>query len=227
MTLLVISNVCERSHVRSLGKRIFGTPHLRMTYVLARDSSRQSLSEWQFFHFEHIEKPYYSTGSTWGIGCRPAWIKTNPDWRQLSSVGIRFYSCGATANAPSAPGRIIRFLYMLEMKELSFWKALPWRISCQNVCHSKVWSTEDSLTKWANMRSLTYVRDDKQCHSDDHREEESLPQAIITWDSSYTLGMIERGNSSHSVYGLGSEWQTPLPRHKKEMNLYLINRNRL
>ena len=115
----------------------------------------------------------------------------------------------------------------LKLKHMSFWKALPWRISCQNVCHSKVWSTEDSLTKWANMRSLTYVRDDKQCHSDDHREEESLPQAIITWDSSYTLRMIERGNSSHSVYGLGSEWQTPLPRHKKEMNLYLINRNRL
>ena len=111
---------------------------------------------------------------------------TNPDWRQLPSVGIRFSSCGATANTPSRPGRITMFLYMFEMKELSFWKALPWRISCQNVCHSKVWSTEDSLTKWANMRSLTYVRDDKQCHSDDHREEESLPQAIITWDSSYT-----------------------------------------
>ena len=39
MTLLVISNVCERSYVCSLGKRILDTPYLRMTYILARDFS--------------------------------------------------------------------------------------------------------------------------------------------------------------------------------------------
>ncbi len=41
MTSLVISNVCERYYVSLLGRRIFGAIHLRMTYFLTRDSSRQ------------------------------------------------------------------------------------------------------------------------------------------------------------------------------------------
>ena len=41
MISLVISNVCERYYVSLLGRRIFGAIHLRMTYFLTRDSSRQ------------------------------------------------------------------------------------------------------------------------------------------------------------------------------------------
>ena len=101
---------------------------------------------------------------------------------------------------------------------MSFWKALPWRISTQT---SLLWE------------SLTYVRNDKRCHSDDRKEEESLlkwiwrrgflvgltPLLGITWlsfwtersevknlhlmasgDSSYSLGMTIIWDSSHLAY---------------------------
>ena len=64
---------------------------------------------------------------------------------------------------------------------------LPRDVTLTVIYHSERFCLEEPKRAYCE-GSLTYVRDDKRCHSDDRKEEESLPKNEER-DSSYMFGM--------------------------------------